>query len=149
MKIIKLAQNKINLSQRLFELLEDPSLQEYSCVFNAKKSLQIGDYDGAIANLKIDADKIRMANDELYSLINSHDLWKQYEQKNNRLQDILETMDVPTLRKKDYRWLSRNISVRNRQNPDINEALSLIRDLVQLISSPIDQETLNKLQKNW
>lgn len=47
----------------------------------------------------------------------------------HRLQEILETMDVPELRKGDMRWLIRNIGVKNSNHPDINEAKALLAKL--------------------
>ena len=44
----------------------------------------------------------------------------------DRLQSILDTMDVPPLRKTDYGWLKRNLGVRNGSRPDFKEAFRLI-----------------------
>lgn len=49
------------------------------------------------------------------------------------LKKILDTMDIPEMRKnlesQDIRWLSRNIMVRNNNHTEINKALELIRIL--------------------
>ena len=47
-----------------------------------------------------------------------------------RLQDILDTMDVPKLRKTDWRWLKRNLGVRNTKHLFFNEAMSIIDSLL-------------------
>ena len=49
-----------------------------------------------------------------------------------RLSEILETMDVPKLRRDvteaaNKRWLLRNLKARNGQHPDIGEAMSLLK----------------------
>lgn len=49
----------------------------------------------------------------------------------NELLAILETMDVPLLRKKDLRWLSRNLAVRNRNHPEFFQAMRIIHDLLR------------------
>ncbi len=46
---------------------------------------------------------------------------------NQRLKEILDTMDIPELRKTDIRWLNRNVWIRNSKHPDIEEALILIQ----------------------
>ena len=48
-----------------------------------------------------------------------------------RLQDILDTMDVPKLRKTDWRWLKRNLGVRNGKHLFFNEAMSIIDTLLK------------------
>jgi len=47
------------------------------------------------------------------------------------LQKILETMDVPKMRLNDRAWLLRNLGVRNKEHPDFEKAMSLIRDIQQ------------------
>lgn len=44
----------------------------------------------------------------------------------DRLQEILETMDVPELRKGDMKWLVRNLPIRNSEHPDLDEAKRLL-----------------------
>ena len=44
-----------------------------------------------------------------------------------RLQQILNTMDVPKHRKHDLFWLKRNLPIRNSNHPNLEEALQLIR----------------------
>lgn len=50
----------------------------------------------------------------------------------NRLDEILSTMDIPSLRKNtdndnNLRWLLRNIRINNSNHPDIDEAVALIK----------------------
>lgn len=49
--------------------------------------------------------------------------------KQQELEDILNTMDIPHFRKKDIGWLMRNIQINNNEHPDIDRALSLIKDI--------------------
>lgn len=46
----------------------------------------------------------------------------------NRLKQILDTMDVPEVRKNDLRWLGRNLWIRNSNHLNLKEALSLIKE---------------------
>jgi len=52
----------------------------------------------------------------------------------SELAKILDTMDIPALRKEltesNLRWLNRNILVRNSQHPDVEKALVIIRQLL-------------------
>lgn len=50
--------------------------------------------------------------------------------KQVRLNEILKNMDVPELRKSDFSWLLRNLGIRNANNENFSEAISLIQDLV-------------------
>lgn len=43
------------------------------------------------------------------------------------LENILNTMDIPPVRKNDMGWLMRNIQIRNNEHPDIDRALTLIK----------------------
>jgi hypothetical protein len=50
----------------------------------------------------------------------------------NRLMDVLEDMNVPSMRKDissihNVKWLMRNISIQNGSNPELSEALSLLK----------------------
>lgn len=49
--------------------------------------------------------------------------------KEQQLKDILNTMDVPEGRKKDWGWLMRNLSVRNSDHPKFNEAVGLLKSI--------------------
>jgi hypothetical protein len=72
-KIYKIANSYPRIEvEKLNNFLEDPNLQELSCVFNAKRQLQkpLPDFYGAVSDLLIDADKIRMINRDLYEYIN-------------------------------------------------------------------------------
>lgn len=44
-----------------------------------------------------------------------------------RIQEILNTMDIPEKRKNDWGWIRRNIGIQNQSHPDLNELLSLIK----------------------
>lgn len=46
-----------------------------------------------------------------------------------RLQEILATMEIPSTRCQDLRWLGRNLGVRNGAHPHFHEAVGLIRHL--------------------
>lgn len=46
-----------------------------------------------------------------------------------RLEDILNTMDIPPFRKNDMGWLMRNIQIRNDNHPQIKEAIELIKNI--------------------
>jgi hypothetical protein len=48
-----------------------------------------------------------------------------------RLRNILDTMDVPAIRKitLDIGWLSRNIRIRNSNHPLLSDALQIIHHL--------------------
>lgn len=53
-----------------------------------------------------------------------------------RLREILETMDLPFLRKVvasiyDLKWLNRNLISRNNRHPDFEEAMKIIVDLLK------------------
>jgi hypothetical protein len=50
----------------------------------------------------------------------------------DRLQEILNTMDVPEGRKENWKWLMRNLGINNRTHPDLDEAMNLIvlRELI-------------------
>ena len=50
-----------------------------------------------------------------------------FEGSNNELQQLLERMDVPTLRRNDMGWLTRNLGIRNSEHPDFNRAIELIK----------------------
>ena len=42
--------------------------------------------------------------------------------KKDQLAKLLETMDVPVMRKTDYRWLYRNLFIRNGGHPLYKQA---------------------------
>lgn len=52
------------------------------------------------------------------------------QQAIDKLNLLLETMDVPEKRKTDYGWLSRNLFVRNWNHPDIMAAIRIIKQLL-------------------
>lgn len=47
------------------------------------------------------------------------------------LTELLERMNVPKLRLKDFRWLLRNLGVQNCQHPDFPRAKKLIVEQVR------------------
>lgn len=53
----------------------------------------------------------------------------EVETLEERLQTILDTMDVPELRKKDYHWLKRNLGIRNSENPLFKGARLILNHL--------------------
>lgn len=46
-----------------------------------------------------------------------------------RFQILTADMDIPEMRRRDYRWLSRNLSIRNQDHPNFREAYKLLRHL--------------------
>lgn len=44
-----------------------------------------------------------------------------------RLQEILDTMEIPKERKTDIKWLRRNIRINNSNHPDIDEAVEIMK----------------------
>lgn len=50
-----------------------------------------------------------------------------------RLSEILSTMDIPEIRREinlgNLSWLTRNMSIRNRNHPDFEEAWNLVKKL--------------------
>ncbi len=50
-----------------------------------------------------------------------------------RLLEILATMDLPEMRltRRDWKWMMRNISVRNHKHPELKEAVKLLREAVE------------------
>ena len=73
----------------------------------------------------------------------------EYFAKDNRLQEILQTMIVPSLRKKDYRWLTRNLPIRNSLHKDFEEAMSILKWMCREIVFKLSQEELDKWHKIW
>jgi hypothetical protein len=47
------------------------------------------------------------------------------------LEAITSRMDVPAGRRRDVRWLSRNIAVRNRAHPEIGDAVAILSQLLR------------------
>ena len=43
---------------------------------------------------------------------------------------ILDKMDVPETRKTDFGWLNRNLGVRNKEHPDFERAMQIIKSLL-------------------
>lgn len=48
----------------------------------------------------------------------------------DRLQEIVETMQIPKERHTDLKWLARNIGTHNGQHPNLKEACDLLRKLL-------------------
>jgi hypothetical protein len=53
-------------------------------------------------------------------------------EQETRLQALLAKMDVPPARLTDYRWLTRNLGIRNREHPDFQEASTIIQGLAPM-----------------
>jgi len=55
-----------------------------------------------------------------------------------RLEEILETMDIPKFRvpmtNPNARWLSRNMAVRNSEHPDFEEAKELLKQIMKRVN---------------
>lgn len=49
----------------------------------------------------------------------------------DKFNDIINTMDIPVMRKKDYRWLERNISIRNGKHKDIKQASFYLKAIIR------------------
>ena len=49
-----------------------------------------------------------------------------------RLLEILATMELPEMRlaRRDWKWMMRNISVNNREHPELKEAVKLLREAI-------------------
>ena len=45
----------------------------------------------------------------------------------DKLEQLLNTMDIPPMRKNDNRWLMRNLAIRNGEHPDFDEVIALLR----------------------
>lgn len=50
---------------------------------------------------------------------------------NPNLREVLDTMDVPILRKNDFRWLKRNLSIRNGNHPEITNVLNMLDQAIK------------------
>lgn len=50
--------------------------------------------------------------------------------KQERLDEILEKMNVPDKRKGDLHWLNRNVWIQNDWHPDIKECCNLVNELL-------------------
>ena len=51
-----------------------------------------------------------------------------------RLLEILATMEIPKMRldRRDWKWMMRNISINNREHPELKEAVKLLREAVEV-----------------
>ena len=58
--------------------------------------------------------------------------------KYTRLQNILNSMVVPKLRKDDFKWLLRNLGICNSHHPQYEEAINLIKELMKLNKEEIE-----------
>lgn len=54
------------------------------------------------------------------------------EQLEQALQVCLKSFDVPEMRKKDFRWLQRNLAIRNIDNPAFSFAMGLIVKILKM-----------------
>lgn len=48
----------------------------------------------------------------------------------DELQEILKTMDIPPSRKDHLNWLHRDLEVKNKNHPQFDQAMSLIKRLL-------------------
>jgi hypothetical protein len=50
-----------------------------------------------------------------------------------RLLEILATMELPEMRlaRRDWKWMMRNISINNKEHPELKEAVKLLREAVE------------------
>ncbi len=51
------------------------------------------------------------------------------EQLIDELQNVLIGMDVPNQRKKDIRWLNRNLAINNQDHPNFLKAVWILKQL--------------------
>lgn len=51
-----------------------------------------------------------------------------------RLLEILATMEIPQMRldRRDWKWMMRNISIKNREHPELKEAVKLLREAIEV-----------------
>lgn len=47
------------------------------------------------------------------------------------IQSILSTMDIPSSRRHDYKWIARNLGVKNLTHKDFNRAMELIKEILK------------------
>lgn len=45
--------------------------------------------------------------------------------------EFLNEVDIPQQRRGDFRWLLRNLAIRNSKHPDIDRALAALKQLVK------------------
>lgn len=50
--------------------------------------------------------------------------------KLDELEALVENMDVPMFKRRNARWLSRNLDIRNSAHPDYDKAMVLIKELL-------------------
>jgi len=55
--------------------------------------------------------------------------------QNERLKELLKTMDVPESRKEDIFWLARNLFFRNRNNVNYEETKELIKQEIRMFNA--------------
>ena len=56
--------------------------------------------------------------------------YSQHKALMEELHEIFETMDLPPLRREDYRWLCRNLCVHNGSNPQYDRAMEILNQLL-------------------
>lgn len=49
----------------------------------------------------------------------------------DKLQELIEDMEVPDFRRTDLDWLSRNLGIWNHKHPKFTEAIDLIEELMR------------------
>jgi len=48
-----------------------------------------------------------------------------------KFSDIIEKMDIPVMRKTDYRWLRRNMFIRNKEHENFNQAEFYLKAIIR------------------
>lgn len=61
----------------------------------------------------------------------------QVEEDWKRLHEILATMDFPRERKDDLNWMCRNLGIKNKDHPDFDEAMTIIKSKLKDIAQTI------------
>ena len=63
------------------------------------------------------------------------DVEESLEAKEQRLEELLETFDVPSMRlkNKDWKWMNRNLGIKleNRENPEYEKVVGLLKEILE------------------
>jgi hypothetical protein len=57
------------------------------------------------------------------------------ENKLDQIEIITTKMDIPILRRRDVRWLIRNVGVRNSDHPDFLKLIDLLKQAIKETSN--------------
>lgn len=49
----------------------------------------------------------------------------------SEFEELISTMDLPEMRRKDYRWLNRNMAIRNSNHDDYEQASFYLRAILR------------------